>query len=79
MPPLRRRIRDPGWLNDSDLAPQAECQLVYAADGYESSPANLQRVSLSSDMVFHDGWDQELGTAAGSNDSGWNIALTITV
>ena len=59
--------------------PQAECELVYAADGYESSPASLQKVSLSTDMVFRDGWDQELGTATGSNDSGWKIALSITV
>lgn len=59
--------------------PQAECELAYVAAGYESSPGNLTRVSLATDMVFRDGWDQELGTASGSNDAGWKIALTITV
>ncbi len=60
--------------------PQAECEVVYAAAaGYESSPDNLSRVSLANDNVFSDGWDQELATATGSNDTGWNIALTITV
>ena len=59
--------------------PQAECEVVYAADGYDSSPASLSRISLASDNVFSDGWDQELATATGSNGAGWNIALTITV
>ena len=59
--------------------PEAECQSVYAASGYENSVGNLTRVSLATDMVFSDGWDQELGTAIGSNDSGWTVALTITV
>ena len=49
------------------------------ADGYDPSPSNLSRVSLSSDNVFSDGWEQELATATGSNESGWKIALTITV
>lgn len=59
--------------------PHAECELVYVAEGYESSTSNLSRVSLASDNVFSDGWEQELATATGSNESGWNIALTITV
>jgi protocatechuate 3,4-dioxygenase beta subunit len=59
--------------------PQAECELVYVADGYDSSPGNLKKVSLATDNVFRDGWDQELATATGSNDAGWTVALTITV
>lgn len=59
--------------------PEAECKLVYEATGYESSVPNLTHVSLTTDMVFSDGWDQELGVATGSNDSGWTVALTITV
>ena len=59
--------------------PAAECSLVYAASGYEASVPNLTHVSLATDMVFSDGWDQELGVASGSNDSGWTVALTVTV
>ena len=59
--------------------PEAACQSVYAAAGYESSVGNLTHVSLATDNVFSDGWDQELGTATGSNDNGWTVALTITV
>jgi hypothetical protein len=40
---------------------------------------NLKKVSLASDNVFSDGWDQQLGTAVGSNDSGWTVSLAITV
>ncbi|MCE9622788.1 MAG: hypothetical protein K8R99_10620 [Actinomycetia bacterium] len=59
--------------------PEAECKLVYAASGYEASVSNLTRVSLATDNVFSDGWDQELGAATGSNETGWTVALTITV
>ena len=59
--------------------PEAECNLVYEAAGYETSISNLARVSLATDNVFSDGWDQELGVATGNNDAGWTVALTITV
>jgi protocatechuate 3,4-dioxygenase beta subunit len=59
--------------------PEAECKIVYAATGYETSVSNLSRTSLSSDMVFGDGWDQQLGTATGDNDNGWAVHLGITV
>jgi protocatechuate 3,4-dioxygenase beta subunit len=59
--------------------PEADCQKVYAATGYETSATNLTHTSLASDMVFRDGWDQELGTAAGTNENGWTVALTISV
>ena len=59
--------------------PEADCQKVYAAGGYETSATNLTHTSLASDMVFRDGWDLELGTAAGTNDGGWTVALTISV
>jgi len=59
--------------------PEAECAQVYAASGYETSATNLTHTSLATDMVFRDGWDHELGTAAGTNDDGWTVALTISV
>ncbi|MEQ1699313.1 MAG: hypothetical protein ABMA25_04340 [Ilumatobacteraceae bacterium] len=59
--------------------PEAECAAVYAAAGYETSVSNLSRTSLGSDMVFRDGWDQQLGTATGDNDNGWAVHLGITV
>ena len=67
-------------ITTSQLAlPEAECQTVYAASGYETSVGNLSRTSLVSDGVFRDGADRQLATATGSNDAGWTVALTITV
>jgi protocatechuate 3,4-dioxygenase beta subunit len=67
-------------ITTSQLAlPEAECQAVYAASGYETSVSNLSRTSLAADNVFRDGADQQLATATGSNDAGWTVALTITV
>jgi len=59
--------------------PEPDCATVYAADGYATSATNLTHTSLASDMVFRDGWDQELGTATGSNAAGWTVGLTISV
>ena len=59
--------------------PEAECAAVYGATGYEASVTNLTHTSLATDMVFRDGWDQELGTATGDNDNGWAVSLTISV
>lgn len=79
-PTLADALEASNRITTSQIAlPQAECELVYVADGYDSSPGNLKKVSLSTDNVFSDGWDQELATATGSNDAGWKIALTITV
>src|SRR5829696_5336433 len=44
-------------LTASQIAlPQDACEAVYATSGYEQSVSNLSRVSLSSDMVFSDGF-----------------------
>ena len=56
--------------------PQDVCQVVYATSGYEQSVANLQRVSLTTDMVFSDSWQTELGTVTGDTTNGYTCALT---
>jgi protocatechuate 3,4-dioxygenase beta subunit len=67
-------------LTTSQIAlPEAQCQQVYAAKGYETSVVNLTHTSLATDMVFADGWDQELAAATGDNSSGWTISLTVAV
>ncbi|MFF0546312.1 dioxygenase [Nocardia thailandica] len=60
--------------------PQDVCEQVYAADaGYAASVPNLSRVSLSSDMVFGDGWDAELATVAGTPAGGLSASITVGV
>ena len=79
-PTLADALEASNRITTSQIAmPEAACRTVYAATGYETSVGNLTRVSLAADNVFGDGWDQELATATGNNDGGWNAALTITV
>jgi len=64
----------------SQLAlPESICDQVYAASGYETSARNLDRSSLSSDMVFRDGVDLQLATVTGSNSAGYTARLTVGV
>jgi protocatechuate 3,4-dioxygenase beta subunit len=79
---------DQGSISDSTKAiatsqvalPQATCEQVYAQDGYEASPANLARVSLSGDMVFgDDGGVSQLGTVTGDVTGGYTVALAVAV
>jgi protocatechuate 3,4-dioxygenase beta subunit len=64
----------------SQLAlPQDTCNAVYATSGYESSVSNMASTSLSRDMVFSDGADQETPTASGDVNSGIRLALTVPV
>jgi protocatechuate 3,4-dioxygenase beta subunit len=60
--------------------PEAICNEVYAAAGYEASVANMKRTSLTSDMVFRDdGAVKQLATMTGTVASGLTAALTVRV
>src|SRR5215218_5793987 len=59
--------------------PKAACDQVYATAGYESSVANLSRVTLASDNVFSDGSALELATISGSVAGGLTASLTVAV
>jgi protocatechuate 3,4-dioxygenase beta subunit len=59
--------------------PEDTCKTVYATSGYEQSVRNLAQTSLSRDMVFSDGWDDELGTVTGSADNGYTVELDVPV
>lgn len=59
--------------------PQDTCEEVYATSGYEASVANLARVSLQTDMVFSDSYQQETGTITGSVADGLAVSLPVPV
>jgi protocatechuate 3,4-dioxygenase beta subunit len=62
----------------SQLAlPQDVCEKVYATDGYAQSVQNLSQVSLSSDMVFSDGYSTQMATVDGTVSSGLTVSLTV--
>ncbi|MDX2522884.1 intradiol ring-cleavage dioxygenase [Streptomyces europaeiscabiei] len=64
----------------SQLAfPKDVCDTVYATDGYSQSVQNLGELSLESDMIFRDGYDQQLATLEGSTDKGYTATLTVPV
>jgi protocatechuate 3,4-dioxygenase beta subunit len=66
--------------NTSQLAfPKDACDAVYATDGYRQSVTNLSRVSLESDSIFSDGYDQQLATMSGSAEQGYSATLTVPV
>ncbi len=69
-----------GKLKTSQIAlPEDACDVVYASDGYSESIRNMAQTSLSSDMVFRDGWSQELATANGTTSNGYTATLVIGV
>lgn len=61
--------------------PEATSREVYTnASLYPNSTANLDRVSLDTDMVFSDGYDLQLPAMSGSAEGGdLRLALTIAV
>jgi protocatechuate 3,4-dioxygenase beta subunit len=69
-----------GKLKTSQIAlPEDACDVVYATDGYSASVRNMTQTSLSTDMVFRDGWSQELAVAYGTTANGYTVTLVIGV
>ncbi|MES5819301.1 intradiol ring-cleavage dioxygenase [Streptomyces sp. RG80] len=66
--------------NTSQLALPADvCDAVYATEGYEESVPNLAELSLDSDSIFRDGYDQQLAAVKGSVAEGYTATLTVPV
>lgn len=64
----------------SQLAiPEAACQQAYKDSAYSSSVSALAAQSLTSDMVFRDGWNEQLATVTGSNADGWTMSLVVRI
>lgn len=51
--------------------PQAVCDAVYALDDYAGSAENLAQLTLDTDNIFSNGYDQQLITLNGSVDAGY--------
>ncbi|HKJ26425.1 MAG TPA: intradiol ring-cleavage dioxygenase [Anaerolineales bacterium] len=59
--------------------PEAECNQAYAADGYEVSVSNFSRTSLENDGVFRDGWESQIVSMSGNNESGYLAQLVVGI
>ncbi|MFF5002139.1 intradiol ring-cleavage dioxygenase [Streptomyces phaeochromogenes] len=55
------------------------CDTVYASDGYDRSVQNMSQLSLETDNIFSDGYDQQLATTKGSVEKGYTATLTVPV
>jgi protocatechuate 3,4-dioxygenase beta subunit len=67
-------------IRTSQLAlPEDACKLVYATDGYSQSMTNMAQTSLSTDMVFSDGYAQQLAKVTGDVTAGFTADLTVPV
>ena len=64
----------------SQLAfPKEVCDTVYASEGYEQSVQELSQLSLEGDMIFSDGYDQQMAAVEGSVEKGYTATLTVPV
>jgi protocatechuate 3,4-dioxygenase beta subunit len=69
-----------GKLRTSQIAlPEDVCNAVYGTSGYSASVRNMTQTTLSSDMVFRDGWSQEMATTTGDASSGYTASLVVGV
>ncbi|HWL45956.1 MAG TPA: hypothetical protein VNQ73_23650 [Ilumatobacter sp.] len=59
--------------------PQDACEAVYALDGYGNSARNLGQLSLASDNVFADGYDDQLATVTGNPTTGYTHTLQVRI
>ena len=59
--------------------PEAEAGEVYALDGYAGSAENLDRITLESDNVFSDGWEQQLATFDGTLEQGYRLSIDVPI
>ena len=67
-------------IKTSQLAlPRADCEVAYDDDRYGDSRGCLDRLSLDSDIVFRDGWSDQLATVAGSVTDGYTASLLVRV
>jgi protocatechuate 3,4-dioxygenase beta subunit len=79
-PNVSDAVKATNTLVTSQLAlPEDVCDTVYATSGYEQSSSNMERVSLSSDMVFSDGVSLQTPSMTGNAQSGYVSSLVVGV
>ncbi len=81
-PSLDEATNGAAAIKTSQLAlPQADCETVYADPRYGNSASNmnLARLSLATDIVFSDGWQDQLAVVSGSPEERFAAALLVRV
>lgn len=79
-PSLERATGSSNAVHTSQLAlPEADCNAVYATDGYGSSAQNLAQITLATDNVFSDSYELQMATVTGNVSDGYTAKLTVGV
>ncbi|ANI91399.1 intradiol ring-cleavage dioxygenase [Dietzia timorensis] len=64
----------------SQLAiPEDVATQVYALTGYTGSASNLAKITLGTDNVFSDGWDQQVASVTGDASSGYTVSIDVPI
>lgn len=66
-------------LTSQIVVPEEMATQVYALTDYSGSAANLAKISLDSDNVFSDGWDQQVPTVSGDAASGYTLTIDVPI
>ena len=59
--------------------PEAECREVFALEGYAGSTENLDQLTLETDGIFSDGYEQQLATFSGDLESGFSFSIDVPI
>ncbi|MBB5832867.1 intradiol ring-cleavage dioxygenase [Brachybacterium aquaticum] len=59
--------------------PQDAADGVYALDAYTGSAENLAQLTLETDGIFSDGYDQQLAQLSGSLESGYSFSIDVPI
>ncbi|MEM9035489.1 MAG: hypothetical protein AAGA99_02900 [Actinomycetota bacterium] len=59
--------------------PQADSEAVYVGADYGESAAELAQLSLATDGIFRDGWQDQLATVAANADGSYTASLLVRV
>src|SRR5699024_4539080 len=70
---------DNAILTSQIALPQEESAGVYELEEYAGSAENLGRLTLESDNVFSDGWDQQLASLTGALEGGYAFSIDVPI
>lgn len=70
---------DNAILTSQIALPQEESAGVYELEEYAGSAENLGRLTLESDNVFSDGWDQQLASLTGALEDGYAFSIDVPI
>lgn len=59
--------------------PSEVCDAVYQTDNYTDSVTPFGRITLDTDNIFSDGWEQQTPEVSGDIQSGYNTTLSVPI